>query len=200
MMGCFNSKKLKSMTIRSDSKRSRGSGKKYLPQDTGEGQAVPSPRGLPEERPEFTERQKEIVLDTWQIIQKDIARVGVVMFMRLFETHPDVQEVFMPFKGKSKEDLSHSAQLKAHALRVMGTVEKCLARINEPKKMEELLHDLGAKHVMYNARVDYIDLIGPQFLWAIQPAMKDSWTPEIEQAWSDLFKLISHIIKEAMLL
>lgn len=77
---------------------------------------------------------------------------------RLFETHPDVQEVFMPFKGKSKEDLSHSAQLKAHALRVMGTVEKCLARINEPKKMEELLHDLGAKHVMYNARVDYIDV------------------------------------------
>lgn len=40
----------------------------------------------------------------------------------------------------------------------MGTVEKCLARINEPKKMEEMLHDLGTRHVMYSAKVDYVDV------------------------------------------
>ncbi|KAK6182322.1 hypothetical protein SNE40_010033 [Patella caerulea] len=116
----------------------------------------------------------------------------------LFETHPDVQDVFMPFKGKSKEDLKQNTQLRSHALRVMGTVEKCLARINEPKKLEEMLHELGARHVMYNAKVDYIDLIGPQFIWAIQPTLGDKWTAELEEAWSDLFKLISHIMKRAM--
>lgn len=40
----------------------------------------------------------------------------------------------------------------------MGTVEKCLARINEPKKMEEMLHDLGTRHVMYSAKVHYVDV------------------------------------------
>nr|KAG5704253.1 hypothetical protein BaRGS_012541 [Batillaria attramentaria] len=75
----------------------------------------------------------------------------------LFETHPDVQEIFLPFKGQSLDDLKHSTQLKSHVLRVMGTVEKCLARINEPDKLEALLHDLGAKHLLYNARIDYID-------------------------------------------
>ena len=81
-----------------------------------------------------------------------------VLYVRLFETHPDVQDVFMPFKGGSVDDLKHSSQLKAHALRVMGTVEKCLGRIKEPTKLQQMLHDLGSRHVMYTAKVDYIDV------------------------------------------
>ncbi|KAH9523172.1 hypothetical protein Btru_066009 [Bulinus truncatus] len=107
---------------------------------------------------------------------------------RLFETHPEVQNVFMPFRGQSKEILRESAQLKSHALRVMGTVDKCISRFQEPDKVKDLLHELGARHVMYNAKVDYMDLIGPQFIWAIEPVLGDRWTPEVEQAWADLFK------------
>lgn len=35
----------------------------------------------------------------------------------LFETHPDVQQVFMPFSGIELEELKQSKQLRAHALR-----------------------------------------------------------------------------------
>ncbi|KAL5008779.1 hypothetical protein ScPMuIL_014360 [Solemya velum] len=100
--------------------------------------------------------------------------------------------------GMTQEDLRQSVQLQAHALRVLGTVEKCLARMSDEKKVVDLLHELGARHVMYNAKVDYIDLIGPQFIWAIQPTMGEKWTSDIEESWSDLFKLISHIMKNAM--
>ncbi|KAL8585140.1 hypothetical protein ACOMHN_013156 [Nucella lapillus] len=116
----------------------------------------------------------------------------------LFETHPDVQAIFLPFKGQSLDELKQSAQLKGHVMRVMGTVEKCLSRIDEPEKLQNLLHDLGAKHVLYNARIDYIDLIGPQFICAVRPAMGDQWTSEIECSWAQLFRLISHMMKEAM--
>lgn len=46
----------------------------------------------------------------------------------------------------------------------MGTVEKCLARIDEPEKLDVLLHELGAKHLLYNAKVDYIDVSSPNML------------------------------------
>lgn len=36
---------------------------------------------------------------------------------RLFETHPDVKDVFMPFNGMKVDELQHSKQLRAHALR-----------------------------------------------------------------------------------
>lgn len=41
----------------------------------------------------------------------------LLLFFSLFETHPDVQQSFMPFKGVDLEDLKHSRQLRDHALR-----------------------------------------------------------------------------------
>lgn len=72
--------------------------------------------------------------------------------------HPDVQDLFLPFRGMTQEDLKSSARLREHGLRVMGTVEKCLARLDDPQKLEEMLHELGQKHVMFNTKVDYIDV------------------------------------------
>ena len=98
-------------------------------------------------------------------------------FNRLFETHPDVQDVFLPFKGQSLDELKQSRQLKSHVLKVMGTVEKCLARIDEPDKMESLLHDLGAKHLLYNARVDYIDV---SYLELSLPSLRKLCLPSLQ--------------------
>ncbi|GFY49084.1 GLOBIN domain-containing protein [Trichonephila inaurata madagascariensis] len=64
----------------------------------------------------------------------------------------------MPFKGLSKEELRHSTELRAHGLRVMGFVQKVVARFDEPEKSEQLLKELGRNHVMYGAKIDYVDL------------------------------------------
>lgn len=198
-MGCINAKKRRKEALRQGLDISTSKRKTYLKTSEDSGNGSPShPREPAPPIPTLTEGQKELIMQSWQKIQEDMSKVGVVMFMRLFETHPDVQDVFMPFKGLTQDDLRHSSQLREHALRVMGTVEKCLARINEPKKMEEMLHDLGTRHVMYSAKVDYVDLIGPQFIWAMQPALEDQWNTELEEAWSDLFKMMAYVMKNAM--
>lgn len=46
--------------------------------------------------------------------------------------------------------------------------------------------------------VFFLQLIGPQFILAIKPTIKDSWTIETEEAWSDFFKMVTFIMKEAM--
>ncbi|XP_025105346.1 non-symbiotic hemoglobin 1-like isoform X1 [Pomacea canaliculata] len=199
-MGCCQGKRL--FCPFHEKKCHESTRKVYLPASSADytSSSCPAPRFCPENRPDFTEEQKRIVVESWKIIQQDIAKVGVVMFVGLFETHPDVQDIFIPFKGKKLEDLWTSTDLKSHVLRVMGTVEKCLARIHEPAKMESILHELGVKHLLLNIRVEYLDLIGPQFIKAVRPAMGDLWTPEVESAWANLFRLITHIMKEAMVL
>ncbi|GIY10057.1 cytoglobin-2-like protein [Caerostris darwini] len=89
------------------------------------------------------------------------------MLVCLFETHPDVQDVFMPFKVLTKDELRHSTELRAHGLRVMGFVQKVVARFEEPDKSEALLQELGKNHVMYGAKMDYVDVstfYSPQYL------------------------------------
>ncbi|ESO94142.1 hypothetical protein LOTGIDRAFT_118731 [Lottia gigantea] len=140
----------------------------------------------------------DLVRETWNIAREDIARVGVVAFLSLFEKYPETQNIFLPFRGLTVDELQHSARLREHGLRVMLTVEKCIARLDKPEKLQDLLHDLGQKHVEFNTKVDYIDMVGPQFIQAIRPVVKSDWTPEVEDAWEDFFKLLIYFMKEAM--
>ncbi|XP_075225764.1 globin CTT-Y-like [Lycorma delicatula] len=117
----------------------------------------------------------------------------------LFETHPDVQQVFMPFSGIELEDLKHSKQLRAHALRVMAFVQKAVARLDEPEKLDTLLKELGKKHYTYGAKHKYVDLIGPQFIQAIKPSLEEKWNEDVHEAWTALFFHMGSIMKAEMI-
>ncbi|XP_061197811.1 uncharacterized protein LOC133205933 isoform X1 [Saccostrea echinata] len=148
--------------------------------------------------PVLTDNQIEALQESWGILKHDISRVGVVMFMNLFQTHPEVQDAFLPFQQLAKEDMEHSAILRSHALRVMGTVDKCLARIRTPEKLQNLMHELGERHANYSARQEFIDLVGSQFVYAIKPHLEDCWSKELEEAWLQLFRVMSFHMKKGM--
>ncbi|XP_064602903.1 neuroglobin-like isoform X2 [Liolophura sinensis] len=149
-------------------------------------------------QPELTEEETLLVKESWDKLHSDIVRVGVVMFTRLFETHPDVQDAFMDFRHMSLEDMRHSKTLREHGLRVMTTVEKVLARVDDPAKLDAFLHHLGTKHVNYNANKNYIQLVGPQFVKSIKSELEDVWTSETERAWYKLFDYIAYFMKKGM--
>ncbi|XP_062590826.1 neuroglobin-1-like [Saccostrea cucullata] len=151
------------------------------------------------EEPELTDTQIEILEKSWESLKHDIAKVGVITFMNLFQTHPEVQDAFLPFQQLSKEDMEHSAILRSHALRVMGTVEKCIGRIKTPEKLHNLMHELGERHTHYNARYDFVDLVGNQFVIAIKPHFGDRWTQEMESAWVQLFKVMTFHMKRGLI-
>lgn len=92
------------------------------------------------------------------IDMSDQKKICILIVNRLFETHPEVQDVFLPFKGLSKVEMEHSKQLRTHALRVMCFVEKCIARIDQPEKLIALCLELGSKHQRYGAPVEYLDV------------------------------------------
>ncbi|GIX77963.1 hypothetical protein CDAR_601561 [Caerostris darwini] len=43
-----------------------------------------------------------------------------------------------------------------------------------------------------------VELIGPQFVYAVKPSLKEHWTDEIEESWLQLFRYISYIISYMM--
>ena len=45
--------------------------------------------------------------------------------------------------------------------RVMAFVQKAVARLNEPEKLQTLVRDLGRKHVGYGAKRRYVDVSIP---------------------------------------
>lgn len=76
---------------------------------------------------------------------------------RLLED-PGVKSTFSSFRDKTVEELKASTALRSHVLRVMGAVEKVVARLDNEDKLVALLHDLGQRHVVYNARPEFLDV------------------------------------------
>ena len=76
----------------------------------------------------------------------------------MFDNHPEVQDAFLPFQHLSRKDMEQSAILRSHALRVMGTVDKCITRLDTPDKLKELMSDLGKRHMNYNTKEDFIEV------------------------------------------
>lgn len=82
-MGCIYAKRRKEALRKGLDITSNSSRKKTYLKTTNQSDGSPQPhRGISEPTPEFTDRQKELVIETWGIIQDDMARVGVVMFMK----------------------------------------------------------------------------------------------------------------------
>ncbi|OXA57113.1 cytoglobin-2 [Folsomia candida] len=148
----------------------------------------------------LTEEQKIFIRTSWKLIEADISRVGVITFVSLFETHPDVKEVFLPFNGIKHEELQHSKQLRAHALRVMAFVQKAVARLDEKEKLDKLLEELGKAHFYYGAPKKYIDHVGPQFIKAIEPVLSEIWSSDLKDSWMQLFAYITHHMRTAITL
>lgn len=54
--------------------------------------------------------------------------------------------------------MEQSAILRSHALRVMGTVDKCISRLDTPDKFKELMTNLGQRHLNYNVNEEFIEV------------------------------------------
>lgn len=148
----------------------------------------------------LTESQKNMIKTSWGSIQKDITRAGIIIFVRLFESHPECKEAFFEFRGVDDiEMLRVNKELRAHGLRVMSFIEKSVARLHEPERLEKLAFDLGRKHYTYNAIPKYFMYVMPEFIRAIQPILKDGLTPELEEAWKGLFLYLTGTMKQGYL-
>ena len=69
-----------------------------------------------------------------------------------------MQQLFVHFRGLSAEELRNNKTLRDHGLRVLNTLDKCISRVDELDRLEKLLFELGQKHVMYNIKVEYLNV------------------------------------------
>lgn len=148
---------------------------------------------------DLSEDKRRIIKDSWRAIQEDITKVGIIMFVKLFETHPECKDFFLFKDVQDLEKLKASRELRAHGLRIMSVIEKTVARIDHMDRVDKLILDLGRKHHGYSAPPQYYVYVGAEFVRAVQPMLKERWSPEVEEAWQTLFLYITTLMKRGYL-
>ncbi|CAL8093886.1 unnamed protein product [Calicophoron daubneyi] len=133
----------------------------------------------------LSDRQEEYIKSSWKFLKAHIEKIGVVVFLELFEEHSDFRDAFARFRGKQLMELSRDPAFQAHGLRVLNVVDKIISRLNKPEGIQDYLLSLGGRHCKYTPSIALVSNVGEQLLETIRPVLEEqgTWDTEMETAW-----------------
>ncbi|XP_070577485.1 neuroglobin-like isoform X2 [Ptychodera flava] len=152
-----------------------------------------------EERPTISKEQSKILSSTWHGIHSDLEKIGLLMFMGMFDNHPETKQFFGLSGGPMmSEDPKVVQKIQEHGLRFMSIARKLVANLDDPEKFDAILLDLGKRHHTYQADINLVDTFGQHFIASIRPTLKNNWSEAVENAWEQLFKCIAYRMKQGL--
>jgi hemoglobin-like flavoprotein len=76
------------------------------------------------------------------------------------------------------------------------TLRAIVGSLEQPESITARLADLGADHVAFGARPDDYKVFGESLMATLQLQLGHEWTPETEQAWRELYRMITERMLE----
>ena len=132
----------------------------------------------------ITAAQKTLVQDSFASIAPISHDTAVLFYRRLFELDPMVERLF----------LTDMAQQRRKLMQMLAAAVNGLDRLDQ---LIPVVEDLGRRHVAYGVREDHYDTVGAALLWTLRKGLGDAFTPEVEDAWTAVFGLLSSTMKAA---
>ena len=99
-------------------------------------------------------------------------------YQRLFELAPDVRPLF-------------KATLDLQVRKLADMLGWIIANLDDPGTMMTTLRQLGVGHREYGVVVDHYAPVGTALIHMFQVTLGDRFTPEMEQAWLEVYGIIS---------
>lgn len=127
-----------------------------------------------------------------KLVQNSFAQVAPIssiaadlFYGRLFETAPTVRRMF-------PQDM---AQQKMKLMTMLGVV------VNGLTKLDALLpavRTLGKRHAGYGVHPEHFVPVGAALLWTLEQGLGDDFTPEVKEAWTTAYGVLSQVMIDAM--
>jgi hemoglobin-like flavoprotein len=126
----------------------------------------------------------ELVQRTWSQVLPISDAAASLFYDRLFEMDPSVRPLFKSDMAQQKKKL-------------MQTLSVAVDGLANPQRLIPVLEQLGARHVGYMVQEHHYGLVGEALLWTLREGLGDSFTPEVESAWREVYGLVSSVMKKA---
>lgn len=154
------------------------------------GKSEPEGEGL-------NERKIRVIQNSWKKVSAlGIEKVGCLLFKNVFIASPATLAMF---SFKDEPNLYESPKFKAHGKLVVGTVGTAVAGLRDLDSLVPVLLNLGRSHVAMNKGIGaaHYDLVGEQLILTLRQGLGNDFTPEVEEAWTDVYAVVSATMQSA---
>lgn len=138
------------------------------------------------------------IQSSWTTIESNLLKVGVHVFLVLFESQPQMKRIFRSYRGKKHSELRLNEDLQQLVMYLISVLKKIVKYLEESRTIVKYLRRIAKKYSSPSidlARFDPHDLAA-LFCNAVRETLPRNnqefklWTSEVEASWSSLFGAI----------
>jgi hemoglobin-like flavoprotein len=129
--------------------------------------------------------QARLITTSWSSVAS-IADSAIEQFYnRLFEIDPSARALF------------RATDMPEQRRKVIEALSVALQSLDDLEALTPTLEELGRRHQRYGVAAVHYDSVGQALLWTLEQGLGAAWTPAVAAAWTELFGLLSSVMKRA---
>jgi hemoglobin-like flavoprotein len=131
------------------------------------------------------QRQIDLVQSTFAQVVPIADTASQLFYDELFTLDPSLRPLF-------KSDLTEQRK------KLMTMLGLAVDGLDDWQLAAEVVRGLGARHASYGVRPEHFDTVGAALHSTLAKGLGDAFTPEVEEAWTACYVLVSTEMKDAM--
>jgi hemoglobin-like flavoprotein len=126
----------------------------------------------------------QLVKESFDLVEPIAPQAAELFYANLFALDPSLQSLF-------KSDMVVQGE------KLMKMIGVAVSLLDKPQMLIPALQSLGRRHADYGVRDEHYDAVGSALISTLQRGTGVAFTPEVREAWIDVYGVISRTMKEA---
>ncbi|MGY4831167.1 globin family protein [Sphaerotilaceae bacterium SBD11-9] len=126
----------------------------------------------------------QLVKESFDLVEPIAPQAADLFYANLFALDPSLQSLF-------------KSDMVAQGEKLMKMIGVAVGLLDKPQVLIPALQSLGRRHADYGVRDEHYDTVGTALLSTLQQGIGVAFTPEVREAWIDVYGVISRTMKEA---
>jgi hemoglobin-like flavoprotein len=126
----------------------------------------------------------QLVKESFDLVEPIAPQAAELFYAKLFALDPSLQRLFR-------------GDMVAQGEKLMKMIGVAIGLLDKPQLLIPALQSLGRRHADYGVRDEHYDTVGTALLSTLEQGTGVAFTPEVREAWIDVYGVISRTMKEA---
>jgi hemoglobin-like flavoprotein len=132
----------------------------------------------------MTQKEKELVQQSWAKVIPNSDIVANLFYDRLFKLDPSLRALF-------------TADMTEQGRKLMAMITIAVNGLDNLEKILPAVRALGSRHAGYGVKDEHYETVASALLWTLERGLGDAFTDDTRFAWIATYALISNTMKEA---
>ncbi|MEJ2378950.1 MAG: globin family protein [Pseudolabrys sp.] len=125
-----------------------------------------------------------LVQDSFEKVSALGLQAAEIFYAELFAIDPSLRAMF-------------SDDLEDQQKKLMAALSLVVRSLHTPEKITGTVEKLAVKHLDYGVKPEHYTYVGNALLRTLKKGLGAEFTPELCDAWTDAFRMLARIMKEA---